>query len=603
MKKIFKLKAIKRIAGIIALIAIIGFSMTACEDIDDALSQPVHNHVWGDWKVTTAATCIAKGEQTRVCTLDVAHKETREMAIATEAHDWELLEGTAPTCITEGDGKEKCKICEKERNGFLSALGHDWGEWVRTEEPTETADGQEERTCKRDATHKETNAIAALNHTHDWGDWSVITPATCTVKGERIRECRLNAEHKDREDIAIDQNAHNYQSQVTPATYIAEGEEAEICSHNPSHKRNIRPIPQIPFTSILDLEIWLTSQPVNNADNPYKIKLNVSDLGDGYIDSGENSASLGYLLKNNDNKKVSLDLSDSTFTSIGFMAFYDCTGLTGVTIPNSVTSIEGGAFYGCTGLTGVTIPNSVTSIEGGAFVGCTGLTSVTIPNSVTSIGSAPFAFCDSLTVINVDTANTAYISQDGILYNKAKTKLIQYPAGKGNTFTIPNTVTTIGGGAFADCIKLNGIIIPDSVTSIEGSAFSGCTELTSITIPNRVTSIEDWTFAGCTGLTSITIPNSVTSIGELAFGFCTSLTSVTIGSGVTSIGEHAFYGCTSLTSVTFATGSNITNDNFGDYAFPVGSEGYVSNSLKDAYSTGKAGTYTRTANGYTWTKN
>ena len=562
MKKIFKLKAMLSIAGIIAIAVVIGFSMTACEDGDDALSPPVHNHVWGDWKVTTAATCIAKGEQTRVCTLDAAHKETREIPIDTEAHDWELLEGTAPTCTEDGNGKEKCKICKREKNGVLSAIGHDWDIWVQTRAPTETSDGQEERTCKHDAAHKEINAIAALNHTHDWGNWSVITTATCTAQGERIRVCQLNAEHKDIEEIAIDQNAHNYQWQVTTtATYLAEGEEAEICLHNPSHKGNTHPIPQIPFTSIEDLKICLTSQPDNTAANPYKIKLNVGDLGDRYIDNNpyyygvENTGSLGYLLKNNNNKKVFLDLSGSTFTSIGYAAFFDCTSLTSVVIPNSVTSIGDAAFSNCTGLTSVVIPNSVTSIGDYAFSNCTGLTSVTIPKSVTNIGGGLFVACTSLTAINVDAGNSTFSSQDGVLYNKAKTTLIAYPAGKtGNTFTIPNSVTSIGDAAFSNCTRLTSVTIPNSVTSIGYGAFDGCTSLTSVTIPNSVTSIGNFAFDGCTSLTSVTIGNGVTSIGYGAFYGCTSLTSVTIPNSVTSIGGGAFERCTSLASVTIGNG-------------------------------------------------
>ena len=171
-------------------------------------------------------------------------------------------------------------------------------------------------------------------------------------------------------------------------------------------------------------------------------------------------------------------------TSIGSQAFYKCSGLTSITIPNSVTSISDGAFYGCKGLTSVTIPNSVTSIGQSAFYDCKGLTSVTIPNSVTSIGHFAFAYCSSLTSV-----------------------------------TIPNSVMWIGERAFL-----------------------GCSGLTSVTIPNSVTSIGSSAFKNCSGLTSITIPNSVTSIGNFAFSNCSKLTSVTIGNGVTSIGDEAFNG-------------------------------------------------------------
>ena len=207
----------------------------------------------------------------------------------------------------------------------------------------------------------------------------------------------------------------------------------------------------------------------------------------------------------------------------------------------------------------ITIPSeidgkSVTSIGYWAFRDCTGLTSITIPNSVTSVYGA-FGGCTGLTSINVASDNNCYSSNNGVLFNKKKTELIGYPGGKSQTsYTIPNSVTSIGDGAFEDCTGLTSITIPDSVTSIGDSTFEDCTGLTSITIPNSVTSIGCWAFWGCTGLTSITIPNSVTSIGSWTFKDCRSLTSITIPNSVTSIGCEAFYHCTGLTSITIGNG-------------------------------------------------
>jgi len=217
----------------------------------------------------------------------------------------------------------------------------------------------------------------------------------------------------------------------------------------------------------------------------------------------------------------------NSVTTIGYYAFEYCYGLTSVTIPNSVTSIGDGAFYCCRSLTSLTIPNSVTSIGNFAFFCCTGLTSVTIPNSVTSIGDGAFSGCSCLTSINVASDNSNYCSVDGVLFNKDKTTLIQYPGAKQGAYTIPNSVTSIGDWAFYYCSGLTSVTIPNSVTSIGNSAFSGCSGLQSIKIPNSVTSIGAWAFSDCTGLTSVTIPNSVTSIGNGAFAYCSGLTSVT----------------------------------------------------------------------------
>ena len=281
----------------------------------------------------------------------------------------------------------------------------------------------------------------------------------------------------------------------------------------------------------------------------------------------------------------------NSVTSIEKWAFSYCTGLTSVTIPNSVTTIGAYAFYNCTGLTSVTIPNSVTSIGEDAFYHCTGLTNVTIPNSVTSIGYSAFQGCTGLTSIVVDEENSVYDSREGcnaIIRTATNTLVI----GCKNT-TIPNSVTSIGDYAFQGCTGLTSITIPNSVTSIGDYAFQGCTSLTSITIPNSVTSIESHAFDGCSGLTSVTIPNSVTTIEQQAFSYCTGLTSVTIPNSVTTIGAYAFYNCTGLTSVTIP--NSVTS--IRTYAF------YNCTGFKEIYSLAEtpATIYSDTFNDYSAT--
>ena len=213
-----------------------------------------------------------------------------------------------------------------------------------------------------------------------------------------------------------------------------------------------------------------------------------------------------------------------------------------------VTSIGKYAFYKCSGLTSVTIPNSVTSIGISAFYNCSGLTSVTIGNSVTSIGNSAFSNCSGLISIIVDESNPSFSSIEGILYNNDATTLIYCPITK-KTVTIPNSVTSIGYSAFSGCSGLTSVTIPNSVTSIGQRVFENCSGLTSVTIGNSVTSIGYYAFSGCYGLTSVTIPNSVTTIVQSAFSNCRGLTSVTIGNSVTSIGKYAFSGCSKLTSI------------------------------------------------------
>jgi hypothetical protein len=204
----------------------------------------------------------------------------------------------------------------------------------------------------------------------------------------------------------------------------------------------------------------------------------------------------------------------------------------------------------------------VTSIDSYAFYNCSGLTSVTIPNSVTSIGGLAFSDCFGLTSINVASGNTKYDSRNNcnaIIETATNTLVV----GCKETI-IPNSVTSIGESAFSHCSGLTSVTIGNSVKSIGDYAFYLCYGLTSITIPNSVTSIGGGAFDSCSGLTSVTIGSSVMSIGENAFYDCSGLTSVTIPNSVTSVGKHAFYKCSGLTSVTI--GSSVTSIGGGAFS-------------------------------------
>jgi hypothetical protein len=180
-------------------------------------------------------------------------------------------------------------------------------------------------------------------------------------------------------------------------------------------------------------------------------------------------------------------------TSIGEYVFYACPALVSVTIPYGVTSIGNSAFARCPSLASIAIPDSVTRIGDFAFSFCHGLTSVTVPSGVTSIGDEPFGSCAGLTAIEVEKDNPSYLSENGVLFNREKTVLIQYPAGRVGGYVIPDGVTKIEWFAF------------DSFEDNDGFAINN---LRSVTIPESVTEIGFAGFYHCVGLAHVIVKNN-----------------------------------------------------------------------------------------------
>ena len=295
--------------------------------------------------------------------------------------------------------------------------------------------------------------------------------------------------------------------------------------------------------------------------------------------------------------------SDLPITSIGYRAFYNCTNLESVSIPDSVTTIESYAFLRCNSLKSIkvnknnpsyksidgnlyskdgktlvqyaigktdtrfTIPSSVTTIGNYAFVLCDNLTNIVIPNSVTSIGDSAFESCSNIMYNEYD--NAYYLGNDKnphLILIKAKSTDITSCEINGNTkcingsafgmctnlmsVVIPNSVNFIGTYTFYRCESLASVVIGEGVTTISYGAFKWCESLASVVIPDSVTSIDGSAFYDCYNLTSLTISNSVTSIGNYAFEGCKSLASVIIPNSVINIGTHVFASCDSLTNIT-----------------------------------------------------
>ena len=306
-------------------------------------------------------------------------------------------------------------------------------------------------------------------------------------------------------------------------------------------------------------------------------------------------------------------------TSIGDSAFYWCKKLTSIQLPDTLTFIDKNAFQGCEELISISIPKNITAIKEWTFYGCEKLSSIVLPDGLISIDSLAFCFCNNLleisipssvsrisedrvfngclclSKINVADSNEYYTSDDGVLFNKDKSKLLYYPAGKIlNSYSVPETVISINDYAFFCNKELVNLIIPENVVSIGNNSFGGCENLRNIQFNEGLQSIGDGAFFRCKSLSEITIPASIIYLGNDLFESCYNLTNIfvtdnsdsqfksidgvlfssdgkiliaypcgknqfsyTVPDGVTTIGDYAFIGDIKIVNITFPEGLTI----------------------------------------------
>ena len=316
-------------------------------------------------------------------------------------------------------------------------------------------------------------------------------------------------------------------------------------------------------------------------------------------------------------------------TKIGVYAFQSATNLQSINIPSGVTYIEDKTFAGCNSLpvingiryadtyllattdktqTNYTISERTKWIAEEAFKDCYAATSITLPSSILSIGTSAFRGCTSLTSVTIEN-NPRYTSVDGILYTAALDTIICYPSGREEEdIVIPDHVTVVAAGAYADNTHIKSLQVPENVTKIVSTAFTGCDSLTKLTIaspsivetnydryvgngffsifgsqisgttlaeciiespvsaigkacfeycgnlrkvtlPEGLKRIEEDAFLYCSKLQEINLPESMKFIGTEAFMACSQLNNIHLSDSLISLGTYAFYGCSSLTNV------------------------------------------------------
>ena len=551
------------------------------KDSEVQTAPQAHRHSFGEWTVVIESTCTSQGLEKRVCS-DCGEKE--ESVIDTLDHIVVTDAAVEATCTSTGltEGKH-CSECGEIliRQITVAATGHDYSSVVTA--PTATQQGYTTHTCN---TCGDTYVDSYVSAVGSVGLAYTVNSdnLTCTVTG--IGECTdteiVIPEVIDGYTVtAIGSYAFSWCDNVTgiiiPDSVTSIGEYA--LSYCTSLESITLPFvgAEIDGTSNTHFGyiFGASSYYYNKSYVPATLKM-VVITGGAIID---NYAFWGC------SSLTEINIPDGV-TSIGSDAFYNCSSLTEINIPDGVTSIGSYAFYGCSSLTEINIPDSVTSIGDDAFYRCSSLTEINIPDSITSFGNGVFSTCVSLIYNEYD--NAYYLGNDNnpyLILVKAKKTNIASCKINGNTkfinsnafydcdnlaiINIPNGVIGIGSSAFENCERLTAVNIPIGVTSIGDRAFYNCSSLMEINIPDGVTSIGFSAFYYCSSLTEITIPDSIKYIGPSAFRSCSSLTKINIPDGVTRIDNSTFYNCSSLTEIIFngtkEEWNTISKDSYWNY--------------------------------------
>ena len=243
----------------------------------------------------------------------------------------------------------------------------------------------------------------------------------------------------------------------------------------------------------------------------------------------------------------------SRLQEIDYTLFTHCVSLDAIRIPHSVTAIKNGAFDSCKSLKSVVLPPNLGIIGLNAFMGCASLEEISIPAQTVDIDAGAFSNCESLNAIHVDAGNAVYYSRQGVLFDRMKAELIQYPAGRSGSYAVQMGTLSISKAAFCGCTRLTEIILPDTVTRIGRQAFLDCISLKKISLPGSLQTIPDEAFIGCINLREVIVPASVTTVCHLAFAGC-SLLERLIFEGSAPYVTHEAFACIEHAAIYYQEG-------------------------------------------------
>ena len=425
-------------------------------------------HEWGEWKETKAPTCTAEGEETRVCELDASHTEKRSVAVDPAAHEWgEWKETKAPTCTAEG---EETRICEldashtEKRSVAADPDAHEWGEWKETTAPTCTAEGEERRVCELDESHTETRTVAVDPAVHEWGEWKETKAPTCTAEGEETRICELDASHTETRSVAVDPDAHKWGEwkETKAPTYVAEGEETRVCTHNEAHKQT-RPLAKLEYiTESITVEDGDRLTATHQADKTLQLHVKIKYV----YDEAEKDATRADVAYTSGNHAVATVNADGEITIVA-------PGTAEITI-ESVYNNESGAKVRKTvqltvnhaPITEMTLTSSqsYSLIRGLADEeqGVTSDATAQIVLTVTYLGG---------TAATATSADVTFVSGDNAVASVDANGLITFNGVGTTTITVTSKYEKQGGGYMEKQIPVTVNDLPENTTKLEIISF------------------------------------------------------------------------------------------------------------------------------------